>query len=225
MGPRRFERGWDDSPHPVSRFEPVCLLLACQITRREPILRKVRAAMLSSASCHDGERFVCAGLDSCELPYTQGVQGMGLLDSEPGAIPSGSPASPDAYRESEHAQGLDQLVSGGIDGGGIFERGFGSYFHLRVAELRGGLIPFRLITLMTGQRQVRDPVGAAPAPGLHVINLKRDIGLATIGTSVRILDEQVGTYFPSGKLAVLILHSVDFRVLKQLRVEAHTLDL
>jgi hypothetical protein len=97
---------------------------------------------------------------------------MGLLASEPGAIPSGSPACPDAYRESEPAQGLDQLVSGGIDGGGIFERGFGSSFHLQVAELRGGLIPLRLIALMTGQRQVRDPVGATPAPGLSVINLK-----------------------------------------------------
>ena len=78
---------------------------------------------------------------------------------------------------------------------------------------------------MTSQCQVRDPVGAAPAPGLNVINLKGKIGLPTIGASVLILDEQVGTHFPSGKLTVLILHSVDLRVLKQLRVEAHALDL
>jgi hypothetical protein len=150
---------------------------------------------------------------------------MGLLDGEPGTIPSGSPACPNAYREPEHAQSLDQLVSGDIDGGGIFEPCSGSRFHLWVAKLRGTPVPFRLIALMTGQRQVRDPVGAAPAPGLDVINLKRDMGLPTIGASILILAEQVGAHFPSGKLAVLVVYAGDLRVLKQLGVEAHALDL
>ena len=94
---------------------------------------------------------------------------MGLLHSKPGAIPPGSPACPQADRAPEHAQGLDQLVSGSIDGGSIFEWGLGSRFHLRVAELSGGLLPFGLIAPMTAQRQVRDPVGATSAPGLQVI--------------------------------------------------------
>ena len=96
MRPRSFERGGHNSPHPVSRFEPADLLLARQITRGEPILRKVRAAMPSSASGHDGERVGGVDLDACKLPYAHGVQGMGLLDSEPGAIPPGPLACPDA---------------------------------------------------------------------------------------------------------------------------------
>ena len=89
MDAPRCKRGGDDRPHPVSRFETADVLLAPQITRREAMLRKVRAAMLSATSGPDGELFAGAALDSCQFPDAQGVQGMGLLHSKPGAIPPG----------------------------------------------------------------------------------------------------------------------------------------
>jgi hypothetical protein len=225
MDPRRFERGFDDSPHPVSRFDSAYLLLPHLIPTRKPVLRPVGSAMVASSARLDRQRFERSWPDTRQIADAQGIQGMGLPDAEPGAIPPGSPACPPAYRQSEYAQGLDQLVPGGIDGGSISEWSFGPRFYLRVAELRGRLIPFRLIARMTGQRQVGDPPGAAPAPRPDVIKLKRHLGLATVGAAVRVLDEQVGTHFPSGKLTVLVLHALDFRVLQQLRVEAHALDL
>src|SRR5260221_3738306 len=86
-----------------------------------------------------------------------------------------------------------------------------------------GLVPFGLVALLTTQAQVRDPIRSAPAPGPDVVELERRIGLPTIGAAIRILDEQIGTDFPSGKRAVLVCNPLNFRMLQQLCVEADAL--
>src|SRR5260370_29828082 len=78
---------------------------------------------------------------------------------------------------------------------------------------------------MASESQVADGIGTAPRARSDVIDLERTICLATVSTPIRVLEQQIGPHLPSSKLAVLVLDAVDLRVLKQLGVEAHPLDL
>src|SRR5260370_12015540 len=78
---------------------------------------------------------------------------------------------------------------------------------------------------MASESQVADAIGTAPRARSDVIDLERTICLATVSTPILVLEQQVGPHFPSSKLPLLVLDALDLRVLKQLGVEAHPLDL
>jgi hypothetical protein len=95
---------------------------------------------------------------------------------------------------------------------------------LGMAELGGRLGSLVLVAVVTAEHQIGKAVGAPSASGQEMVDLKGAVRLATIDALIRVLEEQVRSGFPTRKLALLILHARDFRVLEQLRIEAHCLD-
>jgi len=225
MGPRCFEFGRDDGPHPVARLEACDLLLPHLVAARKSFLRPVGSAMVAPSGGLDHQRFELTLPHACQIPDAQGIKCMGLLDSEPRPVPPCPPACPRADGQPKDAQGLNKLVSAGIDRRCIAQRHFGLLLDLRMPPFGGCLIPFLLIAAVTGQRQIRDTVGPATAAGPDMVYFKGRLPLPTIGASVLILEQQIGSHLPPGQFAVLVFHPLDFRVLEQVRVEAHLLDL
>src|SRR5258708_18207133 len=225
MSPRCVAFAWDDGPPPVARLEACDLLLPHLVASRKSFLRPVGAAMVAPSARLDHKRFERAWPDARQIPDAQGIEGMGLLHCEPRPIPPGPPACPSADGQAKDAQGLNKLISSGIDRRCITERHFGLFLDLRMSPFGGSLIPLLLIAAVTGQRQIRDAVGPAPAAGSDVVYFKWRLHLPTIGAPVLILEKQIGSRLPPGQFAVLVVHPLDFRVLEQVRVEAHPLDL
>src|SRR5947209_7675240 len=105
---------------------------------------------------------------------------MALLDSEARPVPPGPPTRPSPERQTTTAQGLNQLKPGRVDRCRILEGAFGLRLHLRVAELKGRLVPFGRIAAVTGQSQIRDalhldaprgrPAGEPVRPGDGIAN-------------------------------------------------------
>ena len=111
MDARGLEWGRDNCSDAVARLEPPHLLVPHQIPTWEPVLIPVRAAMAPSTCCHDGQRFELARRNSPKLSYTQGVEGVRLLDPEPGTVPPPAPAAPGEGGQPEDTQGLHQFVA------------------------------------------------------------------------------------------------------------------
>src|SRR6266849_2561457 len=191
MGPRCFAFARDDGPHPVARLEACDLLLPHLVASRKSFLRPVGAAMVAPSVRPDHKRFELAWPDACQIPDAQGIEGMGLLHSEPRPVPPCPPACPGTDGQAKDAQDLNELVSGGIDRRCITERHFGLLLDLRVSPLGGSLIPLLLIAAVTGQRQIRDAVGPTPAAGSDVVYFKGRLPLPTIDASVLILEKQI----------------------------------
>ncbi len=223
MHARGLERGRHHRSDAIARLEPPHLLVPHQIATREPVPIPVRAAMLAPAFGDDGQRFEPARRNSRKLSYTQSVEGVRLLDTEPCPIPPRAPAAPGEGGHPEDTQGLHQFVSGCVDRCCIFEGGLCLLLHLRMPPFGSGLVPFGLVALLTTQAQVRDPIQSASAPGPDVVDLEGRVGLPTIGAPIRILAEQIGTDFPSGQRAGLVVNSLNFRMLQQLGVKADAL--
>jgi len=76
---------------------------------------------------------------------------------------------------------------------------------------------------MAGQTEIADPVRPAPAPGHNVVQFERTVSLAAVGAPIRILEEQIGTGFPSSQGALLVGNTGNFRMLEQLCIEADSL--
>lgn len=225
MGPRRFEFGRNDGPHPVARLKAAYLLLPHLIPTREPLPRPVGAAMVAPSGGRDRQRFEPARPDARQIPDAQGIEGMGLPDCEPRPVPPGPPARPGADGQLEDAQGLDQLEPGRVDRRRVLEWAFGSLLHLRVAKLNGRLVPFGGVAVMTAERQICDAVRASATAWEDVVKLERAVGLPAIGTPVLVLDEQIRPGLPSSTRALLVLGAADLRILQELGVESDTLHL
>ena len=223
VGSRCLEGLRHDRPHPVSCLKATDAFLAHQVAHREAVLVPVRAAVLSPAGGGDAERFQPARRNGLHLAYTQGVEGMRLLDAEPGTIPADPPARPGPDGKSADPQGLDQLEARRIDGRYILERVLRLGLYFRVAPLGSRLVPFGLIARMARQTEIADPVRPAPAPGHNVVQFKRTVRLAAVGAPIRILDEQIGARFPASKGALLVVRTRNLRMLEQVRVEADSL--
>ncbi len=204
MGSRRFERSRDHCSHLVSCLKATDAFLTYQVAHGEAVSVPVRAAVLSPAGGCDGQRFQPGRRNGRHLAYAQGVEGMRLLDTEPGAVPAGPPARPGADGQPEDLQGFDQLEACCIDRRCILERLFGLGLDLWVAPFGSRLVPFGLIARMAGQTEIADPVRPAPAPGHNVVQFERTVSLAAVGAPIRILEEQIGTGFPSSQGALLV---------------------
>src|SRR5260370_13651303 len=144
MDARGLEVRRDHRSDAVARLEPLDLLLPHQISTREPVLIPVRAAMLTPASRNDGERFELAHRSSRKLSYTQGVEGMSLLDAEPCAIPPRASAAPSANGHPEDTQGLHQFVSRGVAPRRTFPSSLSPLPPLHTPPFGSGLAPLGL---------------------------------------------------------------------------------
>ena len=212
-----------DRPHPVSCLKATDAFLTHQVAHREAALVPVRAAVLSSSGGGDAERFQPARRNGRHLTYAQGVEGMRLLDAEPGTIPARPPARPGADGKPEDPQDLDQLEARRIDRRCILERVFRLDLDLRVAPFGSRLVPFGLITCMAGQTEIADPARPAPAPGPNVVQFERTVRFAAVGAPIRILAEQISARLPSRQGALLVVRALNFWMLEQVRVEADAL--
>jgi hypothetical protein len=94
-----------------------------------------------------------------------------------------------------------------------------------MAKFSRCLVPFGTIALVTGENEIARTIGAAAAARHLVVEFKGHPLLATIGTRVVIFDEEIGAQFPPRKLAVLVIHACDFRILDELHVETDPLNL
>jgi len=212
-----------DRPHPVSCLKATDAFLTHQVAHWEAVLVPVRAAVLSAAGGGDAERFQPARRNGRHLTYAQGVEGMRLLDAEPGTIPAGPPARPRADGKPADPQDLDQLEARRIDGRCILERVLRLGLYFRVAPFDSRLVPFGLIAHMAGQTEIVDPIRPAPASGPDVVQFERTVRLAAVGAPIRILDEQISARFPASKGTLLVVRARNFRMLEQVRVEADLL--
>jgi hypothetical protein len=191
MGPRCFEFGRDDSPHPITRLEASDLLLPHLVASRKSFLRPVSSAMVSPSGCLERKRFELARPDTRQIPNAQGIEGMRLLDSESRPVPPCLPACPGTDGQAKNAQGLDQLEPGRVDRRCVLEWAFGQRLHLRMAELNGSPVPFGGVAVVTAERQIRDAVGASATAWKDVVKLERAVSPPAIDTSILVLDVHV----------------------------------
>ena len=205
MPPRCFQWRRNHSFNHISGDEACHHLLAHEISERKAVLRPERAAMLPSPARLDAHGLELPRLDPGDVSDTQGVKRMRLLDTRAGAVPARSPSAPGTDGQTQCLQGLHHLVPGRVDRRGIPERALGHCFHLGVAKLGSGLVPFGLVTAATTERQVADAARAIPAARSQVIQLKWPVLLPTIDAAIFVLEEQVGPDFPSRKRSLLIL--------------------
>src|SRR5947209_4541518 len=220
MDARCFEFGRHDGPHPVARLQATYLPLPHLIPTRKSLLRPIGSAMLASSAGLDRQCSELARPDARQIPDAQGIEGMGLLDSEPRPVPPGPPARPGPNRQVKTAQGLNQLEPGRVDRRRILEGAFGLRLHLRVAELNGRLVPFGRVAAVTGQRQIRDALRASSTAWKDVVKLERAASLPAVGTAILVFDEHIRPGLPSSTRALLILGAADLRVLQELGVES-----
>ncbi len=222
---RRLEGSWHDRSHSVPRLKASHHLLPHLVATREAVPVPVGSAVLASAGRLDSQCFEPAYADPRQFSHTQGIQRVRLLHAKARPIPSGPPTCPGADGKSTDPQGLHQLEARGIDGCCIAEGAFGLCLDLGVSKLGGRLVSLGLVAVVTAEHQIRQAVGAPSASRQEMVDLQGAIRLTTIDALIRVLEEQVRSGFPTCQFAPLILHARDFRVLKQLRVEAHLLDL
>ena len=225
MDPRCFECGRDDSPHPITRLEASDLLLPHLVASRKPFLRPVRSAMVAPSGGLDRKRFELAQPDTRQIPNAQGIEGMGLLDSEPRPVPPCLPACPDTDGQAKYAQGLDQLEPGRVDRRCVLKWAFGLRLHLRMAELNGSPVPLGGVAVVTAERQIRDAVGASATAWKDVVKFERAASPPAIGTSILVLAEHIRPGLPPSKRALLVLCGADLWVLQELGVESDALHL
>src|SRR5262249_45414665 len=86
-----------------------------------------------------------------------------------GAVPLRASARADFYRQYRVQEAAVERPARGIHRGRVRERPLRLRLQLREAELHRRPRPLALITGFAGERQVADPISAAPAPGRHVL--------------------------------------------------------
>src|SRR6266496_4516123 len=185
----RLEWRWHHSSHQVAGLEASHLLPPHPVASREACCCPVGATMLSSAGGLDPQRLQFPWPDACHLSHTQRVVGMRFLDAQARSVPAGSSSRPGADRQPKAAQGLEQRQAGRIDRGGIPQWSPGAVLHLGMAKFASRLVAFGRVAAMTGERQIAEAMGTAPRARVDVIDLKRNIGLATVRAAIRVLEQ------------------------------------
>src|SRR5712691_2109372 len=105
------------------------------------------------------------------------------------------------------------------DMGGIPQRSLRLGLDFWIAEFAGSLVAFAPITRLTRHRQIRCPTPTASAPGGQVLNLEGDtLCMAVDACSIPLLKQVFPQQIPL-QLALLVLCSVNVRVVHFLRVE------
>ena len=80
-----------------------------------------------------------------------------------------------------------------------------------------------LVALSAGNGEVRNSVGTSSCLGYDVLDVEHNPALATIDALAVKLFEEIFLEFVACKLALLVFHAGDCRVLHQLRIELHKL--
>src|SRR5579883_575182 len=181
--------------------------------------------MLPASTRLDHECFELPWLDSRQVPHTEGIARVGLLNAKRVPIPPRASTAPGADGKTKLLQGFDHLEAGSIDGCGILEWRFGLSFHFGMPPFGSGEVAFGGITIVTTQYQIADAIGTPARTGDHMINLEGHLASPTIHAPILVFEEQIGSYLPSCKCSLLVLHPADLRVLEQLGVETHPLNL
>ena len=108
---------------------------------------------------------------------------MGLGQFPLGAIPLGPAPRSRFHRQSGRLQASIQSPPRRVDRSGVFERLGCLDLDLKMSKFCGSLIALRLITRMTSERQIANPVaGPSTTARDDMIHLKRLIGDTTIRT-------------------------------------------
>jgi hypothetical protein len=215
----------NDRSHPVARLDAPDLLLTHEIAAWEATLVNVGATVASTAHRLDGHRLEPARIHPCQVSHPQGVQGMGFGEAEARPVPARASPAPAAYGQPQFLKLAHQCETRRVDCCGVPQRRFGLRLYRWVAELGRRPVTLGAIALMAGQHEVGNAVGAAPAAGHLVIELKGHVPFAAIGAAVPELLQLIGSRFPPGTLTPLVLQTADLRVLQQLQVEFDTFHL
>jgi hypothetical protein len=211
--------------HPVARLDAPHLLVAHEIAAREATLVHVGATVASPTHRRDRHRLDPARIHPCQLSHAEGVKRMRLAEIEARPIPVRTSPAPAANGYPQFLKLAHQREARRVDRGGVPQWGFGLHLHLRVAELGRRPVPLGAVAVMAGQHEIGHAVGAAPAAGNLMVELKGHVPLPTVRAAVLVFFQQIGPRFPAGTLTPLVLQTADLRVLQQLQIEFHPFNL
>lgn len=167
---------------------------------------------------------------SAGITDTSSVNPMRLGVIQAAAVELGLCARAGLDGQASLQQGNKQLVTGGIDGGGIGQRLFKlrhytlQHVGLVFKEHGNIFLAFAGIARLASQRQVADVVRAAIGAGFDMLDLQRHMLNATIGALPAPFFKQELAAGISGKSPLLVFNASNVGVVHLLHVELDALD-
>lgn len=220
--------GRDLCLHDVARPEPFLELLARRVPDGETVFVRPAAVPLAMPVRLDQQRpHACDSEVSRRAGTNAGrIEPVRLGQTSHRAVPFGPTARPALDGHSRCLETSEQLPPCGVDRRSVPERRLGlslnpgQDFGLALEEVLDRAVALAAVTGFARQRQVGDPVGSAVAPGVDVLDLERDAGLATVGARAMPFLQEVLADFVTRQCPLLVLDSGDLRVLDLLQVES-----
>lgn len=210
----------------ITSSEALNGLKAGEVTARKTIGCDAGPLVAAASRRLDDQRGEAPAYDTFGFSNAQGIESVGLWDAEAYAVPLGPASAGGCHGHARGLQCLEQPPAGGVDRRCVLQGSLGLGQDLLQPlgivrqELPNVPAALRGVASLTGQGEVRHPVGPTFGPAVYVLDLERDVLGIAVGALPMPLLQQILPDFVALECALLVLDATDLRVLHGLGIEA-----